>query len=527
MPPRRSRRRGDRVKDPTTASPVKTPLKKGATGKASRKGHGLLGKATSERLQALARKRVTDYAARLGLGRAARRLDVKVDTVKGWLTRGFPKHVLADALAFSGSGGLYVSVRGTSSKELVGKLGKKKAAKLLGLGAKTITARARRDAPVRFRRSVLVALVRKKGKKAVAELLDTTPRTVDKARKPIPTTATQRLRKTIETQIEARGAAGKVQVARFLGISEKQLGRWTEWNVPRSWEKAVSRKLGGKDRWARPEPKTIAGARAPTKKAIEAAKTEARRWNRQAPARFRISLTEAERQARLGTWSAHLAQAKTALATSRKAPRKPRRRGKAPPLPPRPRPTPAIPKPPPRPRPRPPTAEKELPAELRTPEEIANFRQLRIEAFLGQRAETAKRYRNAPYGRTIKAGGAGRRGFIQYGKVEELVHLIDLEALGRRVIEKARKLWRKIPAGHGIMTIRFTLSALGSGNPFYPDAWIPDKDKISFFRVTSDRIDEPTQIAEEVWGLVNQIYEVGATMLLFFEHFEIARSETG
>lgn len=464
--------------------------------------------------QELARRRVVDYVGRLGLRRAARRLSTDVKTIESWLSKGFPKEVLPDALAFSGSGGLYVSVRKTRTKELVKQIGKRRASKLLGIPAEDLKKRIKRNAPVRFSRPALVALVKKRGLERVAKILGTSERSVDVARKPVPTAATGRLRSLVEEH-------GEAKTARFLGISESRLRKWSEWNVPRTWERAVSQKIG-RDKWARPKKEDVEGAKRRTKREIDKAKTAARGWNSRVPPRFRIGTAEAERQARLGQWDQYLALAKHALAQSKKAPGK--TRGKAPPLPPVRRPKPVIPRPEPKPRKRPKEREKTLAPELASNKAIRNFQELRAEAFVSGEAAIAHRYRDAPFGRMIKAGVPGAEGFIEYGKVENFAHLTDLDALARRIVTRARALWKRIKNGVGIMTVRLTFSAAGSGNPFYPDAWVPDENKISFFRASTLRIDEPRQISEEVYGLANQIYEIGTSMLLFIEHFEIARS---
>jgi hypothetical protein len=464
--------------------------------------------------QSLARRRVLDYVSRLGLGSAARRLGTNVKTVETWIGSKFPREVLPDALAFSGSGGLYVAVKKTKTRDLVNTIGKRQAQKLLGIEKKELNQRIRRNRPIKFRRPQLAALVKKRGVEKVAKLLGATARNIDIARKPVPTAATNRLRTFVAEN-------NRQKAATFVGVPESRIAHWLEWNVPRSWENALSQKLG-RETWEKPNKATIETARRPTKREIERAKSGARGWNTRVGPKFRISAPEAEKQARLGRWDLYFALAKRAYETAKKKVVR-KKQAPAPRLAPKAGPPPVIPGPPPRPRKRPASKIKTLPPELGTPEAIANLKELRAEAFFKGTAKFVDRYRNAPYGRTVKIRAPGVNGFSKYGKVEEMSHLTDLDALALKIIAQAKKLWKKAE-GAGTMTVRMTFAAAGVGTPFYVEAWVPDADKITFFRNRTGRISNEDEIGPEVWGMINQVYDTGTSMLLFIEHYEIARS---
>jgi hypothetical protein len=463
----------------------------------------------AKRQQSLARSRVVDYIARLGLNKAARRLSTTPATVRRWLARGFPQSVLGDALEFSGSGGLFVSVPRSSAKDLVAKLGRKKVQKLTGLTAAQLSRRVLRDLAIAFRRPAIVALVKKEGLHGVAQATGLSVRQVDRARKPVLTSATERLK----TFVKKYG----IQAARkSLGVPEARLQRWLEWNVPRSWAAAVDRKVKGP--WARPLPPEKHKV---TKRLIESAKAAARKWNKEVPPKFRITQREAEKQARLGTWDEHIARARELL---RAKPRKPPRKApKPPPIPPKvPRPS-LTPKPTPPLRERPEHEYKPPPPGAAEAAAIKNFQEMRIEAYATGTADMAKRYRDAPWGRKIKVSFPDNIfGWIVYGKVWEFVHVVDLDKLGRRIIEKGLALWKKFTGG--LMTLRWTLSAQGSGNPFYVGAFIPDANKLTFFRLHSVEVRSENEIATAVWSTIDELYQVGHDVLLMIEHWELARS---
>jgi hypothetical protein len=153
---------------------------------------------------------------------------------------------------------------------------------------------------------------------------------------------------------------------------------------------------------------------------------------------------------------------------------------------------------------------------------MARFLEARAQAFLVGKYEPWRPL--SPWGRIARWRLENRNGLRCYGKVNEFVHLVDLEALGNRIAGIAREIWRRI-GGHGeYMTIRLLFSAQGLGNPFYAEAWIADDSKFEFFTKRSDRIDAVDEIERQVRLLLEDVYDVSQEILIYFEYFEVVKS---
>lgn len=103
---------------------------------------------------------------------------------------------------------------------------------------------------------------------------------------------------------------------------------------------------------------------------------------------------------------------------------------------------------------------------------------------------------------------------------------MDLDAFAADVIRIARRIWRfNIGRGVGreIMSIRFTFSVMGSGNPFYPDAFV-EGEEISFptRHVQIYSIDD---IVPAIREIISEMYFVDSEVtMLFLEHVEFIKS---
>jgi len=477
----------------------------------------------------LALRRLKEAAARHGLGKIARRLDAKLADVRKWLTEGeIPRSAVKEAITLNVGGGPAITVRGSRIAKL-GKIDAGKLGRLTGLPEKRAVREIARgakkpDAPVRFKRSALLALIERVGVSKAATRLGTTPAKLQASLKPPRTAATSRLAKLI-------GKYGLGQAASFLGLPEARLEKWLKVGVPRTWEGGLNRAIGVQ---AVEFPAAVAVSARPTltekelARQIAAARRKATAWNQKAPQRFRIGAALIEQWVRLGTFAENFADVKR-LAKEQKEPPQPRKKPRpAPPLPPaKPLPTLVPTKPLPVPRPRPPKKVVAPPPEAASAAALQDFLQLRYEHWAtgqGTVDRARKRFMNAPWGRAVKAQVADRVGFIMYGKVEQFVHDIDFDRLARKMITEGQRMWAKLPADEGMMTYRLTLAGQGSGNPFYKDAWTPDKNHMEWFRNSSVTITDRREIEHAVRGVLEEVYLISGDMLLFFEHYEIARS---
>jgi hypothetical protein len=117
-----------------------------------------------------------------------------------------------------------------------------------------------------------------------------------------------------------------------------------------------------------------------------------------------------------------------------------------------------------------------------------------------------------------------RYGVRVFVKIHQFVHLLNLTAVGNKIIDWARKIWKSISGDGEFMTIRLTFSAMGTGNPFYAEAWVPDDKRFDFFTRSTDQISDVREVDYQVRSLLQDAYEVSREVLLFFEHFEVVKS---
>jgi hypothetical protein len=313
-------------------------------------GKGVSGR-TGARLksrQRLGRRKALDYVRRLGLRKAARKLDASIGDLRTWLDRGFPSDKLDAAVGLGRPGGAFVAIKGTNLKKLLKRLGKHKIVRLTGLSLKQLVATTKKKpgARITFDRRRFRKLVAKTGAKDTAELLGTKTAAVEGAKR-IPLTEVSRRLGKLGKQY------GRDNLARYFGISRARLDLWTKNGIPQSWEKDVNAALGKRAGINIDEKKITRAPERDIEKIVAAAKKQARKWNAGKPRRQRISLHDIERWARLGTFATRFAALKEALAASKK-PQKPGQRKRPPQkAPPRPilPPGAAPPRPPPPPTP--------------------------------------------------------------------------------------------------------------------------------------------------------------------------------
>lgn len=472
--------------------------------------------------QNLARRKTLEYVRRLGLRKAARRLDASVRDLRRWLDEGFPKNKLDAAIALGKPGGQFVDVKGTRLAALVKQRGLRVVAALTGLPGteiKNIVAK-RPGARVRFDRDRLKNVVTTKGADKLAATLGTKTQNINEANRLPLTEATLRLKRFVQHY-------GEDQAAAFLGVTKRQLATWAKKGVPATWETDLDQVLGKRADQGT-DARQVAKRRTEKQiaKAIAEARIKAGAWNGKVPRRFWITLKDAERWARLGVFNHKLNAARTALAASKK-PQKPTKRRPPPPKAP-PRPdlptgiTPAEVEPPGEKPPKPPKPPKQPPEPSVT--EIAegkkrDFLEARVEAFAEGRYPKPK----APWGRITRWKLINRQGIHVYKKVENFIHNIDLVRLGSELISVARKVWLSLEGPLQLMTIRFVFAGMGSGNPFYPDAFV-EGDTVNFF-FRNLRIYDPSEIIPLVQELLNEIYMVDAEYtMLFLEYVEVVKS---
>lgn len=477
--------------------------------------------------QALARRGVLEYARHLGKRKAAARLGTSVKNLDLWLSKGFPADKLTTAIGLSKPGGAYTIVKGSNLQKFLRRVGPRKAKSLTGIPTaelRDIAKKARRRgriAGIKFERSKLEQLLKKKGADKAREILGISSDGPIKAARLVPKTlATKRLGRFVK-------AYGLYQAASYLGFTERALKGWLKTNVPRSYEGRINKAAGTTtDSGASSE--AVLGAKPPENfaKQIADALKKVKNWNKRVSRRERISQKTAETWVRQGSFNENFALAQKARADAKKPIEK---KPIAPPpvKPPKP-PAPTLfpgeklpQKPEPqKPEPQKPT-KKEAPSEALL-ERMARFRQLRSESFVN--GEYDKWKPSSAWDRYVRWMGEHRFGIRFYGKVQNFTHLVNLTHIGNRIIKAANHMWPMITGPGEFMTIRLTFSAPGKGNPFYDDAWIPDENTIEFFTRKTETITDVEEIEWMVRSMLSDVYEVNQEVLLFFEHFEVVKS---
>lgn len=491
--------------------------------------------------QKLARGKSLDYVRRLGLRKAAAKLETSVATLRKWLQSSFPAEKLDIAIGLGKPGGAFSYVSGSKLDDLIKKKGLRGVAILTGVPQKEIVKlKGKGKKRVRIRRDKLDVLLKKKGTKGVAEIFGTKTDAVRRASKIPITQATTRLKRFIAKW-------GPSKTASFLGISQKTLTAWTKKNIPTTWEELLNQKIGrrvdqGPQQGDVEKERPRAEIEAEIKKAVEAAS----RWNKQAKERrFRISKKNAEKWARLGVFNQKLDAAKQALAAAKKAPAKrtkptkpPRKAPPRPTIPPEALPPGGLvtpppagpgeggeeppggdeppekpPKPPKSPK-KPPPPPGDLSEEFR-----AQFMQARAEAFFEGRYPKPA----APWNIYRKWKLIHRHGISVYKKIEKFVRDVDLDKLGTSIIDTAKKVWIKlVTTTSTMMTIRIVMAVMGEGNPFYPDAFIQGN-KVNFIMRTIKIVNQ-YDIEPDVRSVMEEIYVVDNENPLFLEYVQTTKS---
>jgi hypothetical protein len=472
--------------------------------------------------QQRAHKSVFFYAAKLGKRKAAARLDATVAELETWLKKGFPQKKIEDAIGLGRVGGSFTVVQKTDLEKLKKKISGKKLAKLTGISEAEINGRikaakkAKKPAYVRFQRDALRRAQKELGKEKLSELLGVKERLLDAARKVPQTLLTSRLVK-FTALYETAG------IASMLGLSEATIKRWLATNVPRKWESEVVALIGrrpdqgvSEEKLIKPRKKRDLG------KILKESWKKAKKWSERVSPSFRISQKTVERWVRIGKFDENFEAAKASYAESRRS-------VPAYELPPEPPATPEPPEPslfkkPLPPLPKPPRAQK-IPKKITEIEQyaIAEFHESRAEAFFKGLPDEHRP--PDPWGRPKYVELSHRRVWRVFKKVEKFSHLLNMGKIGNEIIEGARRMWPKITGRNEYMTIRFTFSALGTGNPFYPEAWFPDKENFGFFTRSTDVIYDVREIDFRVRAILNEVWDVTKEIgLLFMEHYEIVKS---
>lgn len=464
----------------------------------------------------LARKKTLDYIARLGFEKAARRLETSIKELRQWLETGIPTDRIPLALGLGKPGGQFVYIRGTKLRQLIEEKGTRVLSRLTGIkGAALLDLVAKRPrSGIRFDRDKLAEHDPQK----LAELLHTKPSLVRRAQ-------TVPLHKSARKLKEFASTYGEATTASLLGVSKERLHRWLEKGIPASWEDDVYNRLGrredqGVDR------QTAGKKTRNLEQEIARAKKIATAWNKKAPSRrHQISASTVDRWARLGIFDAQLAAIKASVAATKK-PTKPTRPKPAPVVPQKPFYPPGTYKPgqaPPKPPATPPPPRPSSPPPPPDDQDKRNFLAARSEAFLtGKYPEPL-----ADWSRYQRWKGDRREGFRFYKRVDAFVRDLDLTRLGRDLIETSKKIWAMMPPSPSqLLTVRFFVSVMGKGNPFYPNAFVPD-DEISFVHVAA-RVHEKDEIPAEIMSALRQLWDVdkeGQTMV-YLEYCEFVRSNT-
>jgi hypothetical protein len=480
-----------------------------------------LTKAEIARLRAeRAKKSALFYASKLGKRKAAARLKTTVATFERWLEKGFPEKKIDEAIGLSRVGGSFTTIKKIDLGKLKKKLSGKKLAALTGLPESEIDAQikllGKKPARLRVRRDVLKKLKKKLGEEKLSELFGIKTKDLQRAQKIPQTILTRRLSKLVD-RYEAAG------IASMLGVSESTVKRWISTNVPRKWESEVVGIIGRQPDQGVSEEKLIKPRRKrDLAKEFKEAWKRSKRFNERVEASYRVPRKTVERWVRIGKFSENFEKAKAIYAGARKTvptyelpPEPPR-----PPGPPEPQlfAKPLPPLPPPPKGPKVPQVITEVEKEA-----IRDFNEARAEAFfkgIPDEHRPPDAWERPKFVELIN-----RKGFRVFKKTEEFCHLVNMGKLGNEIIAKARKIWKKISGRNEYMTIRFTFSACGTGNPFYPEAWFPDDNTFSFFTRSSDVIYEDREIDYRVRSILNEIWDVTKEIgLLFLEHYEIIKS---
>ncbi len=468
--------------------------------------------------QLLARRKTLDYVKRLGLRKAARRLEAPVRDLRRWLDEGFPKEKIEAALGLGKPGGTYVYVKGSKLADLIKQRGSRSAATITGIPGKDLAALVKKNprSAVKLRREALLKLTKKKGAEKTAEILGTKLRNVTRAKQPPLTEATLRLKKFVDTY-------GAEAASSFLGVTGRQLDGWLKKGIPRSWEADIGRIVGKR---SIPTEEAVKAARPPVDKAVAEARKKALAWNKKVPGRFRIRLTDAERWAKLGNFNERFESAQRAYEAS-KNPGKPKKPKPAPPqAPPRPIiPPGALPPKPPAPPPEPPTKPPKPPKKPPdTPPPLdqewrSNFLQARAEAFINGEYPKPP----IPWNLVKRWALYSRNGIHTFRKVEKFVHELDLGKLGEVIIALCRKMWDLLHGKGELMSVRFTFSILGVGNPFYPEGF-HEENRVTF-PSRQPQVSTKEEIVREIMAIMEEIYYVDTNITpLFLEYYEVIKS---
>jgi hypothetical protein len=469
-----------------------------------------------------------DYIQRLGTRKAAQRLDLTVSQLKQFLRqKRFPAALLPEAKGLGTPGTGFAYIIRTKLSTALKRHGAKKLAELTGLPAERILQlkKLRPRARIKVSREHLDKLIKKHGASWVAKALGS-KRTSDVTRvTDTPRTeTTTRLGRFVSDY-------GLDSAADFLGISASTISKWLRdnKNVPRSWEGFINRTVGNDsvkgDRGASREDLERGDVSSrPIKRLITDAWKRAQAWNKKVPARFRLNKQTVEKWARTGEFTRNFATAKSAYEEWKKP--EPKAPKKAPPPVKTPAPAPPSFEPtPPAPLPTPPKQSPKAPvfedAVIRAMKEFEADRAIAI----AQDKDSSYRP-HASFGKIDHWILTFRRGVRLYEKVREFVPLLNLTAVGNKVIRDARKLWRLARGDGEMMTVRFTFSAQGSGNPFYSEAFEPDKNEFTFFTRNTDQIFDPRNIDRAVRAILKEAWDLaeGEDILLYLEHYEIIKS---
>lgn len=474
--------------------------------------------------QALAKRKALAYVRRLGLRKAANRLNAKVSELRNWLETRFPGAKLDPAIGLGTPGGLLVGIPGTGLQTAGKKLGWKKLSKLTGIPRKQLQTDAKRAGRVVFDRKKLRAAVQKIGHQKLAELLGTKPRAILVANKIPLTESARRLGKFTKK-------FGEKEAANYLGISPARLSRWVKTGIPSNWERNIVSAIGRRVEDF-PDEEIVKAKKPKLEKRIASALKKVSSWNKKTKKRrFRISKAQAEQWARLGTFEKNWKAIKEALATSKKKvkttrPKPPPRKAPSKPVfPPGFKPAPKKKKfKPPGKEPKKPQKVPEVPPEkplAAIPEEKKrNFLEARSEAFI------EGRYPEPPVAWDILKSWSliNRQGVHVFRKVQKFVHELELDKIAEKIISDTQRVWEKLPGDdRAFLTVRMTFSVMGDGNPFYPDAFI-DGDSVNFI-TRNIQIYDISEIEQEVRSIMQEIYMVDLEeTMLFFEHYEIIKS---
>lgn len=478
-------------------------------------------RSSAAKRQDLAHRKVLEYVKRLGKRKAAGRLETSVKELDDWLKKKFPAAKLTAAVGLGKPGGAFTIVKGADLGKWLKKVGHRKAAAITGVPARELSAVAKfrkrkgQRSGIRFERSKLDRLIKTKGLHKAAELTGVDETALLAATRVPLTQTTRRLKRFVRDY-------GLGQTASFFGVSEKTVKKWTKTNVPPTWEKEVTRAAGNElDRGVSEEEVTGAKERDFTKDLAKAWK-QLSAWNKKVAKRFQVPKTTVERWVRAGSFDSNFAMAKQIYLDSGKMVT-----GKVqpPPVKPPPPPSPTLfpeGELPPMPSPTEPGGAKLPEISEIEQERLSNFKQARAEAFF-KGIPDAYRPMNA-WSRISQWSLTNRFGVRVFVKVHQFVHLLNLTALGNKIIDWGRKIWKAISGSGEFMTIRLTFSAMGTGNPFYAEAWVPDDKRFDFFTRSTDQISDPREIDYQVRSLLQDAYEVSREVLLFFEHFEVVKS---